>query len=87
LIGTNESAVSNEVFGNVPPAVPTNVAATNQNGQVNLTWDIADGASTYKIKRATTSGGPYTEIASVSTNVYADNNVTNGTAYYYVNFF
>ncbi|MET3127790.1 autotransporter-associated beta strand protein [Arcicella rosea] len=84
LIGTNESALSNEVFGNVPPAVPTNVAATNQNGQVNLTWDIADGASTYKIKRATTSGGPYTEIASVSTNVYADNNVTNGTAYYYV---
>ncbi|MDR6562223.1 MULTISPECIES: cellulose binding domain-containing protein [unclassified Arcicella] len=84
LVGENESAVSNEVFGSVPPAVPTNVVATNQNGQVNLTWDSADGASTYKVKRATISGGPYTEIASVATNTYTDNNVTNGTAYYYV---
>ena len=84
LIGTNESAVSNEVFGSVPPAIPANVAAISSNGKVDLTWNIADGASTYKIKRATTSGGPYTEIASVSTNSYADTNVTNETAYYYV---
>lgn len=84
LIGENESAVSNEVFGSVPPAVPSNLVAVSNNGQVSLTWDVADGASTYKIKRAMTSGGPYTEIASVSGNAYIDNNVTNGTAYYYV---
>lgn len=84
LIGTNESVVSNEVFGSVPPAVPINVTAVSSNGKVDLTWNIADGASTYKIKRATTSGGTYTEIASVSGNLYADTNVTNGTAYYYV---
>ncbi len=84
LIGENESAVSNEVFGSVPPAVPSNLVAVSNNGQVSLTWDVADGASTYKIKRAMTSGGPYTEIASVSSNAYTDNNVTNGTAYYYV---
>lgn len=84
LIGENESAVSNEVFGSVPPAVPSNLVAVSNNGQVSLTWDIADGAATYKIKRAVTSGGPYTEVASVSGTSYTDNNVTNGTAYYYV---
>jgi len=84
LVGTTESAVSNEVFGSVPPAVPTNVVAVSDNGKVNLTWSVADGASTYKIKRATTSGGPYTEIGTVSTTSYVDNTVTDGTAYYYV---
>jgi autotransporter-associated beta strand protein len=84
LIGENESAVSNEVFGSVPPAVPSNLVAVSNNSEVSLTWNVADGASTYKIKRAMTSGGPYTEIASVSGNAYTDNNVTNGTAYYYV---
>ncbi|MGM8362192.1 cellulose binding domain-containing protein [Flavobacterium sp. ARAG 55.4] len=84
LIGENESTISNEVSGAIAPAVPSNLAAVNNNGNVNLTWDSADGASVYNIKRATTSGGPYTEIASVSIPAYTDNNVTNGTAYYYV---
>lgn len=84
LIGENESAVSNEVFGSVPPAVPSNLVAVSNNGQVSLTWDIADGAATYNIKRGMTSGGPYVQIASVSSNAYTDNNVANGTAYYYV---
>jgi len=83
-IGENESGVSNEVFGAVPPAVPSNVVAVSNTGSVNLTWSVADGASTYKIKRATTSGGPYTEIGTVSTASYLDNTVTDGTAYYYV---
>jgi autotransporter-associated beta strand protein len=84
LIGENESAISNQASGAIPPAIPSNLVATNQNGQVNLTWSAADGASTYKIKRATTSGGPYTQIAAVSSTSYSDAAVTNGTAYYYV---
>jgi autotransporter-associated beta strand protein len=84
IIGANESTVSNEVYGSIPPAVPSNVVAVSSNGRVDLTWNSADGASTYKIKRATTSGGPYTDIASVSTNAYADNSVSNGMAYYYI---
>lgn len=84
LIGTNESAASNEVFASIPPAVPSNLTAVNQSGQITLNWTLADGASTYKIKRAAISGGPYTEIASVSTNSYTDTALTNGTAYYYV---
>jgi len=84
FVDENESAVSNEVFGSVPPAVPVNVVAINSNNEVILTWNTADGASSYKIKRGTTSGGPYTEIATATTTTYTDSSVTNGTAYYYV---
>ena len=36
------------------------------------------------MKRATTSGGPYTTIASPFTTSYTDSGLTNGTTYYYV---
>src|SRR5204862_7953279 len=67
-----------------PPAVPTNVTATGGNGQVVLSWSASSGASSYNVKRSTTSGGRYTTIASPSTTGYTDTGVTNGTTYYYV---
>ena len=42
------------------------------------------GATTYNVKRATVSGGPYTTVASPTTTAYADSGLTNGTTYYYV---
>jgi hypothetical protein len=36
------------------------------------------------VKRATTDGGPYTQLAAPTSNGYTDSSVTNGTAYYYV---
>jgi hypothetical protein len=36
------------------------------------------------VKRATTSGGPYAQLAAPTSNGYTDSSVTNGTAYYYV---
>ena len=67
----------------VPPA-PTNLVATAGNGQVGLSWSASLGATSYNVKRSTTSGGPYTTIASPTTTSYTDTGVTNGTTYYYV---
>lgn len=84
LTGNKESAISNEVFDAVPPAVPGKPVVINKNGQIDLAWDTAHGAFTYKVKRSLVPGGPYTVIAQVSANSYSDLNVTNGTGYYYV---
>jgi autotransporter-associated beta strand protein len=79
-----ESGISNEVFASVPPAIPGKPTVTNKNGQVDLKWDTAYGASSYKVKRGTVSGGPYTTIATVTSNSYTDMSVANGSPYYYV---
>jgi fibronectin type 3 domain-containing protein len=67
-----------------PPAAPTNLQAAASNAQVSLTWTASAGATSYNVKRATTSGGPYATIKSVTATNYSDTGLTNGTAYYYV---
>jgi fibronectin type 3 domain-containing protein len=47
----------------IPPA-PTGWAATTGNAQVTLAWTASTGAASYHVKRSTTSGGPYTQIAN-----------------------
>jgi hypothetical protein len=49
-----------------------------------LTWNAVTTASGYKVKRATSSSGPFSNIASPGTNSYTDTGVTNGTTYSYV---
>ena len=52
-----------------------------------LTWRLGSGATSYRIKRAAVSGGPYETIAEVpaaSARTYTDTAVQNGTRYYYV---
>jgi fibronectin type 3 domain-containing protein len=66
------------------PAVPMGLAATAGNAQVSLTWSASSTATSYHLKRATTSGGPYTQIAAPTSTAYTDTSVTNGTTYYYV---
>ena len=67
-----------------PPASPTNLTATPGNAMVTLAWTASTGATGYNVKRATTSGGPYTQLAAPTSPTYVDSSVTNGTAYYYV---
>ena len=67
-----------------PPA-PTGLAATPGKKKITLAWSAAPGATTYKIKRSTTSGGPYTTVATnVTATTYANSGLTSGTRYYYV---
>jgi hypothetical protein len=66
------------------PAVPTGLQATGGNAQVSLTWTASTGASSYNVKRSTTSGTGYTQLANPAVASYTDTTVTNGTAYFYV---
>ncbi|HET6384205.1 MAG TPA: fibronectin type III domain-containing protein, partial [Armatimonadota bacterium] len=68
----------------VAPAAPTGVTAVAGNANVSLSWAPSNFATSYNVKRATTSGGPYTTVASSTTTSYTDAGVTNGTTYYYV---
>ena len=49
-----------------------------------LSWTASAGASSYNVKRAVTSGGPYTTIGTSAGISYTDTAVTGGTTYYYV---
>lgn len=68
----------------VPPPVPGNVTATAGDGQASLAWSASSGATGYRIKRATISGGPYTQIAESTSTSHIDTALTNGTMYFYV---
>jgi alpha-D-xyloside xylohydrolase len=68
----------------IPLNPPAGLNASAGNNQVSLSWSPAVGASSYNLKRATISGGPYTILGNVSVTNYVDSAVTNGTTYYYV---
>jgi fibronectin type 3 domain-containing protein len=66
------------------PAAPTGLVATPGNAQVSLTWSSSATAANYRVKRSTTSGGPYSNIATNAATSFTDSTVLNGTTYYYV---
>ncbi len=66
------------------PATPTGFSASPGSAKVYLQWNAASGATGYQVKRATSSGGPFTTIASPTTNNYTDSGVANCSTYYYV---
>ncbi|EFM08879.1 glycoside hydrolase family 5 [Paenibacillus curdlanolyticus YK9] len=71
--------------GPTVPAAPATLAATAGNAQVVLNWTASTSAASYNVKRATSSGGPYTTVATgVTGTTYTNTGLTNGTAYYYV---
>jgi len=66
------------------PATPTGLSSNPGNAQASLTWSASSGATSYHVKRATTSGGPYTQVGAPTSTSYNDTSLTNGTTYYYV---
>src|SRR5580658_2076539 len=66
------------------PAAPMGLTATAGNAQVTLNWTASSGATGYYVKRSMTSGGPYTQIATLDAATDTDTGLTNGTKYYYV---
>jgi len=72
-------------FLTAAPAKPAAPAAVASAVDVNLSWPVALGATTYAVKRSLASGGPFANLATglLATN-YTDAAVTNGVTYYYV---
>ena len=90
LDGTVATATFDSVVITTPapptvPGAPPSLTATAGNGQVALAWGAASGASSYNVKRATISGGPYTTVQSGLTGTsFTNTGLSNGTTYYYV---
>ncbi len=85
--GLTSTNITITVAASAPaPAAPGGVAAVaGADGPVTISWDVVPGAVTYKVKRATADGGPYTVIASnVGLLGLIDTALTNLTTYYYV---
>ncbi len=77
---------ANEVslFAN-PLAAPQNVAATPQPQAIALSWSSVPNASSYTVKYALVSGGPYTSLASGAASPgYTHSGLAYGATYYYV---
>jgi len=68
------------------PPVPASLTAVAASGsQVNLTWAASFSATSYNVKRAIVSGGPYTTVSTgVTATSYSDIGLAPGTTYYYV---
>ena len=67
------------------PSNPTGLTATATGANtIELSW-TGVAADSYRIYRATSSGGPYSQIASgILTTTYNDTSVSGGTTYFYV---
>jgi hypothetical protein len=66
------------------PAAPAGVVAESSKERVTLSWIEPIGANSYAVKRALSSGGPYSNIATgIASPTYTDTNVKTGTVYYY----
>ena len=88
---TNYSAATKTVSVTVKPGTPSLSSVKNTTSGVKVTWKAVDGASGYYIYRATSSGGKYTKVGTVtsgSTVTWTNNTsgtsaVSSGNTYYY----
>ncbi len=69
------------------PSAPSTVTAQPGTLSAAISWSAVVGATAYNIKRGTTSGGPYTTIATgvlASQSPYSDTGLDSASTYYYV---
>ncbi|MFN7138411.1 MAG: carbohydrate-binding protein [Limisphaerales bacterium] len=84
-------SVNIDWFAFVPapaPAAPSNLSATAASqSQINLTWTDNSGVEqNFIVARSTTSGGPYTDIATLpaNTTTFSNTGLSANTTYHYV---
>lgn len=68
-----------------PPAAPTGLVATAvSSSAIDLSWNAVLGALEYDVFRSTASGGPYTQIGTVTGTSTQATGLAAGTTYYFV---
>ncbi|MCE9520579.1 MAG: sialate O-acetylesterase, partial [Verrucomicrobia bacterium] len=84
LKGTNDIAALTFADVAIGPPPPAGASASGGIGQIMVSWNATAGATSYKVKRSTVSGGPYATVATTAGTTFTDLSVVSGTAYYYV---
>lgn len=79
----NDTSQSTATLNLVVKSLVGGFIVASGDGRNVAEWE-AVSALTYTLKRAATSGGPYTTLAQVNGSRYTDTTVTNGNVYYYV---
>ncbi|MDO4558829.1 MAG: fibronectin type III domain-containing protein, partial [Planctomycetia bacterium] len=85
-VGTGEpSSVVSGTTPEAPPAKPSGVKATTLSAtEIRITWTgVASSSTEYTVERATATGGPWTEVATVTDSTYTDTGLMASTRYYY----
>jgi len=82
-VGGDDSADSDS-----PPAAPSGLSVSPQDGAVNLTWSAVEEADTYNVYRSTSrtdggAGDPLESEISGGQTEYTDDTAKNGRIYYY----
>ena len=67
----------------VPAAPVVKAGNSATSGKPMLTWDAVDGATSYRVYRATSQNGPYRLLGSVTTTTYVNTGAKANTTYYY----
>ncbi len=88
-IGTSANSTEATATTLARPVAPVATATVASTKSVHVAWSAvtatgSTGPTTYDVSRATTSGGPYTLQAVLSTTSWPNNGLTHGTTYYYV---
>ncbi|MBC8490205.1 MAG: C10 family peptidase [Bacteroidetes bacterium] len=75
-----------DITDDIPPSAPSSLTATTaSSSQINVAWSNVSNEDGYKIYRATSSGGSYSQIGTTGANVtsYPDNGLPSNTEYCY----
>lgn len=60
------------------------VARNTGSGKITVSWVPVNGAASYNISRALSSGGPYSPLTNVTAASFINTGLTNGITYYYM---
>ena len=82
----NKSLFSQVNFETIAPVPyrPTGVTVSRSTSDLLISWLPAERATSYQVKRSLTPSGPYTTVATVTSNEFLDTQVEAGVNYFYV---